>query len=138
MSNDNEKKHIKALNALESEKTHEEEIEFIFNSSSLDLIEKIMSKMEWNLSTTINSCMTHTISNCGNSSFSDFDKYSLNDDSEKVTDIDLSIKNEARLKEAIQKNSLEMNAESVSYVVDESVILFSKVIFGKGDANNEE
>lgn len=137
MSNNNEKNYLEALNSLENEVSPKDGLKVIFNPEILDLIEKIMEKMEWNLSVTLNSSMTHTISIDENSIFLNVKEFCLNDDSETI-DIDLTIKNEARLNDVVKSNCLEWNDISISYVLSESITFFYRVLFGTDDVENEK
>lgn len=126
----NESKYIDALNSLKSGVKNEEKIKVRVNPRFLDLVEKIMNKMEWNISTAINSCITHTLSVNEVFSMADFEGFNLSDEFEPF-ELELTVKNENRIFEYAENNNLEFNEKYISYVLSESIRLFHDVLLGK-------
>lgn len=138
MPKNNESKYLDALLSLKSGEKSEETIKIRISPSSLDLVEKLMGKMEWSLDTAINSCLTHTINMREDFSFSDFDSFSLGDDFEPF-ELDLSIKNENRISSLAKANTIELDERLISYILTKSIQLFQKVLLKKdGDKSGKE
>ncbi len=136
MPTNNENKYIDALNGLKSSVKNEEFTKVRIESCSLDVVEKIMDKMEWSLSTAINSCITYTISISKKISFSNFDNFNLSDEFESV-ELDLSVKNENRIIKFAEKKDLKFNERLISYVLTNSIQHFHSVIFSVDGVENE-
>ncbi len=135
MQNDNERKYLDALLGLKSGEKNEGAIKIRVSPSSLDLIEKLMGKMEWSLDITINSCLTHTITISEDFNFSDFDSFSLADDFEPF-ELDLSVRNENRVSELAKDNAMDLDERFISYVLAKSIDLFQDVLLKKDAAKN--
>lgn len=131
MSNNNETKYMGALNKLKSKSSKNDLIQVKIKTCSLDMIEEIMSHMEWNLNTTVNSCVTHTISVSKSINLNEFNNFTLMDDFEDI-EIDLSVKNENRLTELAESHELDFDNRFVSYALTESISSFYYVLFHRG------
>lgn len=131
MSNKNETKYMEALNKLKSESLKNDLIQVKVKACSLDMIEEIMSRMEWDLNTSVNSCVTHAVSVSKSIDLSEFNDFSLMDDFEDI-ELDLSVKNENRLTELAESHELDFDNRFVSYALTESISSFYSVLFQKG------
>lgn len=135
MPTNNENKYLCALSRLKSDDENKLLIQVRLSPLSLDLLEDLMKKMEWNLATAINSCITHATSLSENLGFNNFNDFSLSDDFE-LLELDLSIKNENRMSNLAEKNNFEFNGRFISYVLIESIQIFLNVLLNNNGAKN--
>lgn len=137
MQNDNERKYLDALIGLKSDEKNEMELKVRLNPTSLDLIENLMSKMEWSLGIAINSCLTHTLTISEDLCFSDFAKFNLDDNFEPL-EFDLSVKNQNRISDLAKANAMNLNERFISYILAKSIDLFQEILLKKDEYKNAE
>lgn len=137
MQNDNERKYLDALIGLKSGEKNEGELKIRLNPTSLDLIEKLMSKMEWSLDMVINSCLTHTLTISEDLCFSDFAKFGLDDNFESL-ELNLSVKNQNRISDLAQANAMDLNERFISYILAKSIDFFQELLLKKDEYKNAE
>lgn len=120
MSNPNEINYLNALHTLKDKDSKSDDIEFCIYPSAIMQIETIMKNMEWDISVTVNSCLTYTLSVRKNIDFSLYKQLDKTGISELITP-GLTIKNEDRIKSIAKNNNLEFDEHFLSFILTESV-----------------